>query len=368
MQPDAVPEERFGLVVHLPRRDQVSPELVLVDPELAALERRRLYEPGWFRPARSRVSVTLHPPLPPTPVSPPTSPPRLGDAEAVEAERRDAAPPGLDEAEALAGETVEEQTRDDPPSPPSAAFVFRPRWALEGGMQRVGLDWPLVRPSKGDALAYAPLFEPTRRIGRLARPHRRQLATTAATLLLGVGGASLLWLLAEQTPPVTSQQGVPGTARPGLQQPPPPARTSAPTKRPPATPSKPSLVPPVSVPARPTGQEPAGPKSAAPTAAAPRPTAPPPAPAPASGIARTLAWAPVASASGYQVELFRGSDRVLQKRTTEPRLDIGPTWRHAGKTFSLEPGSYLWYVWPLLEGGTRGEVATVRAKLVIGPN
>jgi hypothetical protein len=68
------------------------------------------------------------------------------------------------------------------------------------------------------------------------------------------------------------------------------------------------------------------------------------------------------------VELFRGSERVLQERTTEPRLDIGPTWRHAGKTFSLKPGSYLWYVWPLRQGGERGEVATVRAKLVIGPN
>jgi hypothetical protein len=87
-------------------------------------------------------------------------------------------------------------------------------------------------------------------------------------------------------------------------------------------------------------------------------------PAPASS--RTLAWAPVDGVSGYQVELFRNSRRVLSERTRQPRLSVGGSWRHEGETFSFEPGSYWWYVWPVRQDGSRGGVAIVRARLVIG--
>jgi hypothetical protein len=335
-----------GLVVTLPRREQISPELALVDPDLAARERFRLPEPGWFVPASTLGSLRL---APPSPVAPP--PPQ--------------------------DETVAEAAPPAEPAPPaSPAFVFRPRWALEGGMQRVGLDWPLVRPARWDELAREPLFRPTRTIGPFPRPQRRQLVTTAATLLLGMGGASLLWLLAEQTPQPTLQGGLPIAAAPAPRQPTPPAvaprRPAAPAP-PTPTPATPSLVPPVSVPESPAAAPPAA-SPPAPAAPKPKPVAPkastppPAAPVPAAGGTRTLAWAPVTGASGYQVELFRGSRRVLSERTRETRLDVGSSWRHEGKTYSLEPGSYWWYVWPVLKDGTRGGVATVRARLVIGPS
>jgi hypothetical protein len=68
---------------------------------------------------------------------------------------------------------------------------------------------------------------------------------------------------------------------------------------------------------------------------------------------------------GYQVELFRNSQRVLSQRTRQPRLVVGATWRHDGRTVSFEPGSYWWYVWPVRQDGSRGGVAVVRARLVI---
>jgi hypothetical protein len=57
-----------GLVVTLPRREPISPELVLVDPDLAARERFRLHDPGWFVPAGTLGAVRL---APPGPVAPP---------------------------------------------------------------------------------------------------------------------------------------------------------------------------------------------------------------------------------------------------------------------------------------------------------
>jgi hypothetical protein len=328
-----------GLVVTLPRREQISPELVLVDPDLAARERLRLHDPGWFVPASTRGSLRPAP----GPVAPP--PPQV--------------------------ETVDEVAAPaEPPPPASPAFVFRPRWALEGGMQRVGLDWPLVRPTRWDELAREPLFRPTRTIGPLPRPQRRQLVTSAATLLLGIGGASLLWLLAEQTPPVTTQRAAPTASGPALQQPAPaPPSAAQPKQSRVAAPSKPSLVPPVSVPARPAAQQPSSTEPVAPKAKAPppQPTKPPPAP-PAAAATRTLAWAPIEGAAGYQVELFRGSRKVFSEQTPATRLELGNTWKYEGTTFSLEPGNYLWYVWPILKSGARGQVAIVRAKLLIPRN
>ena len=77
---------------------------------------------------------------------------------------------------------------------------------------------------------------------------------------------------------------------------------------------------------------------------------------------RRFAWAPVAGAIGYHVELFKGADRVLEKETTEPVLELGSTWRYAGRTNRLTSGSYRWYVWPVTKGG-RSTQAVVQATL-----
>jgi hypothetical protein len=103
------------------------------------------------------------------------------------------------------------------------------------------------------------------------------------------------------------------------------------------------------------------------TTAKPKAAAAPPkktAAASAPPETRRFAWAPVDGAVGYHVELFRGNDRVLAKDTKEPVLELAPTWRYQGRTVTLTPGEYRWYVWPVTASG-RGTQAVVQAKLTV---
>ena len=87
-------------------------------------------------------------------------------------------------------------------------------------------------------------------------------------------------------------------------------------------------------------------------------------PASPAAEARRFAWAPVDGATGYHVELFKGADRVLARDTTQPILELAPTWRFEGKVVRLTPGTYRWYVWPVTKSG-RATQAVVQAKLSI---
>jgi hypothetical protein len=77
-----------------------------------------------------------------------------------------------------------------------------------------------------------------------------------------------------------------------------------------------------------------------------------------------FAWAPVADASGYHVELFRGSKKVFAADTARPALTVPRRWTYAGRPQELEPGVYRWYVWPVT-AGRRAVRATVQAALTI---
>jgi hypothetical protein len=87
-------------------------------------------------------------------------------------------------------------------------------------------------------------------------------------------------------------------------------------------------------------------------------------PAAAASGGRRFAWAPVARASGYHVELFRGSALVFRAETTKPEILIRARWRLGGKVHRLQPGEYRWYVWPRV-AGRREAKATVRAALLV---
>jgi hypothetical protein len=57
-----------------------------------------------------------------------------------------------------------------------------------------------------------------------------------------------------------------------------------------------------------------------------------------------LAW----DANGsrfYNVQVLRDGAKVLSAWPRVTRLQLHATWRYAGKTYSLEPGRYRWYVW-----------------------
>ena len=83
-----------------------------------------------------------------------------------------------------------------------------------------------------------------------------------------------------------------------------------------------------------------------------------------SGVARRFVWAPVADASGYRVQFFRGSTLVFSARTTRPEVTIPRNWTLEGRRESLRPGEYQWYVWPLHEG-LRAPTAIVQARLTV---
>lgn len=69
---------------------------------------------------------------------------------------------------------------------------------------------------------------------------------------------------------------------------------------------------------------------------------------------RRLTWAPVAGASGYHVELFRGRARIYVTDTTRARVTIPPVWDLGGRAHQLGPDDRL-SVWPLVSGRRASE-------------
>lgn len=127
-----------------------------------------------------------------------------------------------------------------------------------------------------------------------------------------------------------------------------------------------------SVAAQPTAGEPEEPLDAGSIATAPRPVARPPASRSPSGGTRAtpavgpqrFAWAPVAGATGYHVELFQADTRVFGTDTTRPSVTIPPRWTFDGRRYRLRAVEYRWYVWPIVSG-TRSSKAVVQARLVV---
>lgn len=156
--------------------------------------------------------------------------------------------------------------------------------------------------------------------------------------------------------------------------------TSTPPVVRPAAPQAPAPGPPIANPpaaAKPEPQpqpkpKPAPAKAAKPstpaTKPAPKRAVTPKSPAPASAKPpvlpagldtpagpRRLAWAPVSGVSRYDIQLFRGNTLVFSGTSKTASYELRKR---------LEPGTYLWYVWPV-RNGIRDSVAVVRASLKI---
>jgi hypothetical protein len=98
-------------------------------------------------------------------------------------------------------------------------------------------------------------------------------------------------------------------------------------------------------------------------------TAPPVSTPPRAGTsqptsARRFAWAPVAGAESYRVELFRGEERVFAVTSPRPQLRVPSQWTYDGRIESLTSGEYRWYVWPIVDG-KRAPRAVVQAQLAL---
>lgn len=59
-----------------------------------------------------------------------------------------------------------------------------------------------------------------------------------------------------------------------------------------------------------------------------------------------LRWAGVPAATHYNVQLWRGSLKVLSRWPTRPQLQLHQGWSYRGRWYSLRPARYRWFVWP----------------------
>jgi hypothetical protein len=59
-----------------------------------------------------------------------------------------------------------------------------------------------------------------------------------------------------------------------------------------------------------------------------------------------LSWKKIKGARYYNVQLFFGRKKVLSTWPRTPSLQLQARWHFRGKTYTLVPGHYRWYVWP----------------------
>ena len=76
------------------------------------------------------------------------------------------------------------------------------------------------------------------------------------------------------------------------------------------------------------------------------------------GVVRTrptLRWAAVPGATYYNVQLYRGSQKLLSTWPRKAWLALAGRWVYQGRAFQLGKGAYRWYVWPGFRARSRGE-------------
>ena len=64
------------------------------------------------------------------------------------------------------------------------------------------------------------------------------------------------------------------------------------------------------------------------------------------GLTTQLIWTAVPRATYYNVQLYRGAQKVLSAWPLQPRLGLARRWFYQGRRVGLSRGSYRWYVWP----------------------
>jgi hypothetical protein len=91
-------------------------------------------------------------------------------------------------------------------------------------------------------------------------------------------------------------------------------------------------------------------------------------------VGAVLRWNPTSDASYYNVVVWRDGKRVLDLWPRQPQVELPHAWTYCGKSYRLEPGRYLWFVFPyrgprghgrfvgLTEHGVLLEPASVRSK------
>ena len=57
-------------------------------------------------------------------------------------------------------------------------------------------------------------------------------------------------------------------------------------------------------------------------------------------------WTRNAEASYYNVQLYRGEQKILSSWPIAAAMKLKRTWKYEGKRYTLAKGVYRWYVWP----------------------
>lgn len=402
----------------------ISPELVLIDPELARLVRERqvdeasltarrstlrLVEGGSAEPAIVPRAVETAPPLPAAPTTETVT--SSVPAPVVEPPREEVAPVAFSASTPVVAEPVVDVLPVPVPAPEPGVVARRvieaeparavPAPDVEAPAPLVpdrlaDVTVPPAQPTPGFSTMPHPVARPaTQRRARASAGRRkrgRARGILAFLVAVAVASAAVLGITrltagssegpsgkgataAVGAPPVAAKSGGKTKAassgkqtavkkQPVRSKPKPAATKPAATQK--RSGAKTSTKPKTTATAKPKTQASVKPKPKT-TTARPKAAATPPkktAAAPAPAETRRFAWAPVDGAVGYHVELFRGNDRVLAKDTKEPVLELAPSWRYQGRTVTLTPGEYRWYVWPVTASG-RGTQAVVQAKLTV---
>jgi len=404
----------------------ISPELVLIDPELARLVRERqtdeaspaarrvptlrLVEGGSAESAIVPRPVESAPPAPAAPSGETTA--SSVPAPAVEPPHEDIAPIASSTSTPVVVEPVVDAlpvpALEPEPGPvarrvieaePARAIPLPEVEAPAVALDRVAdVTVPATQPAHDFSTMPHPVARPaTQRRARASAGSRKRgrargilaflvAVAVASAAVLGItrltagtseGPAGKSGTAAVGAPPVAKKSSgktkaatstkKPATKKPARAKPKPAASKRAVTK--PVTTKKTSAAnastkPKTTAAPKPKTQASVKPKT---TTTKPKAATTPPkktAGAPAAGETRRFAWAPVDGAVGYHVELFRGNDRVLAQDTKEPVLELAPSWRYQGRNVTLTPGEYRWYVWPVTASG-RGTQAVVQAKLTV---
>jgi hypothetical protein len=80
------------------------------------------------------------------------------------------------------------------------------------------------------------------------------------------------------------------------------------------------------------------------------------------GSSRVLSWASLPRADYYDVQLFRGTARILDLWPTTNRVEVPARWTYGGVDYRLTPGSYRWYVYPGFGPQTELRLGKLRAR------
>jgi hypothetical protein len=67
----------------------------------------------------------------------------------------------------------------------------------------------------------------------------------------------------------------------------------------------------------------------------------------------SLAWQERAGTTFYNLQLYRNGVKIMSVWPRRPGFVIPRSWRYGGRAYALEPGRYVWYVWPAK--GTRAQ-------------